>query len=370
MLSIKFQALFTITLLHDYYAGKAFSDVLITPDATAQTLLQNQKIICRINDNQLTAYVQTKENQPIISIEPNTNFRFYLSVQNSSFYNFTSLTLGQQLPYYFSNKAENNKNNKLYLSAPVAAYKNTETYIPGTVVRQGNRVFECIQASSKTDKHATSDAAYWRDIVAHTLLTTPAYNEAQVYVTGNQVKFENKLFESIKPSSVADKHTPNENDYWQEVTDETYVTVSDIWTTPDENLPPNIFAVIDIGFAVGEKTEYAFIDSNNALSPKNYFIRFKNRSTFWKYISQKNTITAISDADNIYSFSNAIKKEEFVSVVPVPLSFAPLSSIKMNATVNARNVEVNGVPNPGVAFIKPAGTSDYLQLFSEVYLNY
>jgi hypothetical protein len=367
MVSVKYQPLFSITLLHDYYAGIAFNDILIIPSDETANVLQNQKIICRTEGNNLQAFVRTQGDKLFTSIDSGTVFRFYLKVQNSSFFNFSALP---DSLYYFSNKADNNRNGRLHLSEPVPTYKNTETYIEGSIVKKDNRVFECIKPNSKEDKHKTDDVAYWRDIITHQLLTAKPYSDTVFYKVGKQVKADVKLYECIQENSPANKHNTADAAYWQELTEEAYITAACTLDIPDKDLPNGILGVIDIVYDAGEKPAYAFTNNEGKVLPKDYILRFKNRSTFWKYISQKQAITSITDTNEIYAFSNAAKPDEFVSVVPVSLSYTPLQSLKMSATANARSVEIMALENPGTAFLKTAASGSPTQFFSEVHLNY
>lgn len=375
MVSIRYQILFTITLQHDYYGSNAFSDLAITPSDDTQRLMNNYKIICRVNENVLTAMVQTDGSKPFIALDNGVILRFFISINNGSFNNFSALKMvgAANSIYYFSNKVGLKKNNRLYLSAPVAAYKNTETYEQGAVTKKGARIFECIKANSATDKHDTTDAAFWRDIVIHQSNFLPTYSDTQTYITGSQVKVAAKVFEALKPSSATDKHNTSEAAFWQEITDIAYVSsadLSDAITIGGEAIPPKTFAVIDILHGAGETADFAILKPTGEVQSTAYFIRFKNRSTIWKYISQKKAITAISDTNSVYSFSNASGSNEFVSAVPIPLTSTPLNSIKMNATINARPVEVTGLQNATPNILTPTSNTASYQLFSEIYLNY
>ncbi|MES2776603.1 MAG: hypothetical protein V4722_20670 [Bacteroidota bacterium] len=375
MVSIRYQILFTISLQHDYYAGSAFSDLVIVPSPETQVLLQDYKIICRMNDNVLTAMIQTEGGKPFISLNEGMVFRFFITVNNGSFINFSALKMfgvGGGI-YYFSNKGGHKKNNCLYLSAPVALYKNTETYELGAVAKKASRIFECIKANSAADKHDTTDAASWRDIVTHQSNFLPAYADTQTYKTGDQVKVAAKVFEALKPSSAVDKHNTGEAAFWQEITDIAYVSnadLSDAISIGGEGIPPKTFAVIDLFNGGGEAADFALVKPTGEVQATAYYIRFKNRSTIWKYISQKKAVTAVSDANSVYSFSNAAVSNEFVSAAPIPLTRQPLSSIKMNATINARPVEVTGLENATATTVTPTSNSASYQLFSEIYLNY
>jgi len=328
-----------------------------------------------MNANVLTAMIQTEGNKPAIPLDDGLVFRFFVSVKNGSFLNFTALKMVGVADgvYYFSNKSNNKKNNHLYLSAPVPLYKNTDTYEMGAVVKKTSRVFECIRSSSSTNKHDTTDTDFWRDIVIHQANFLPAYADTQNYTTGDLVKVGQNMFTCLQPSSASDKHTTTETAFWEEITEIPYVNNADLGnavTIGGEPILPKTFAVIDIFNGAGEAADFTLLKATGEITAPDFFIRYRNRSTTWKYISQKNTVTAISDVNSIYTFSNTVVNNEFVSQVPIPLSFAPLGSIKMNATVNSRPLEITGLQNPAATFITPTDNTSNYRLFSEIYLNY
>ncbi|MBK8553395.1 MAG: hypothetical protein IPL53_20960 [Ignavibacteria bacterium] len=55
-----------------------------------------------------------------------------------------------------------------------------------------------------------------------------------------------------------------------------------------------------------------------------YVIRFKNRITTWKYISQNNAVTSITDPNGNFTFTK--NGNEFTSNTPVPLLAKPIQN--------------------------------------------
>ncbi|MEO7313181.1 MAG: hypothetical protein ABIX01_22540 [Chitinophagaceae bacterium] len=430
MLTTQYQVLFTITLQHDYYGGSAFSDLSIVPSAETEKLLRDYKILWDNTNNVLTALMKADNNEPTIAFNPNAIFRFYVINNNGAFVNFSALKMidSKNAVYYFSNKAANKKNNRLYISAPVATYDENNTYELGSVVKKGGRVFECISASSKTNKHDAVEGDFWRDIVVHQSRFLLPYSDIKTYQPGDQVNAATQLFECLKPNSAIDKHG-TATDFWAEIKELAYITQSDLssmetiatmdigaynntvtypegaWVTEAgkffESLrlssnsdkhgtaetafwkevnaadiirkrqlafPLQTLAVVDI-VSNGTTADYALL-AGKKIQGRSYLLRFKNRSTTWKYISQKSGVISITDTGNVYAFANPAGTNQFVSQKPIPLSQAPLSTLKLNATINARPVELNGLQNPGVAGIKLSDNTANYQLFSEIFLNY
>ncbi|MEJ7679296.1 MAG: hypothetical protein WKG06_15855 [Segetibacter sp.] len=433
MVTTNYQILFSIKLEHDYYGNNSFDDLMMVPSEETCQLLKDYKIVFRNLENVLVAMIQTKNNKPVIDLSGSMLFRFYLSLKNSSFLNFSSLSINNTTRqfYYFSNRRVNKKNERLYLSSPVPIYSDSNNYEVGTIVSNASRVFECIKANSNADKHDTTDTAFWRDIILHQSSFLTAYTDAQTFRPGDLTKVGQKVFECIKINSPTDKHDPSETLFWTEITEIAYVSSADLsepgtiaaqnipayngakfypvksWVTvsgkyfeaikqSDQadahsttdlgfwkeinadyilkkssfSLPQNTFAVIDIYNGFGEVNDYTLLNPDNEVLQKTFYIRFKNRSTIWKYISQKNAVTGISDENGNYNFSNATVSNEFISNVPIPLTKKPLNSLKLTALINSRPVEITGLQNAGINMINPSNNTNNFDLFSEIYLNY
>lgn len=441
MVTTKYQSLFKMVIQHDYYGNSRFDDLYIVPDERTSILFSNYKIICRTNSNTITAMISTRENKPLVPLDSRTLFRFYVFINGGIFKNISSLQLinTKDRLYYFGNRQGSKSNSRLYLSAPVPAYKNTETYEAGAIAKNGNRVFECIKANSNADKHNTAQSAFWRDILIHQAKYLPDYSNTKTYNPGDLVRTGTKVFECIKTNSAANMQDTSKTGFWTELTEIAYVTSADLVNaesiatayiaTYDDNetfttgslvtanakffealqsngkdnkhapgdavfwkevdtayiieklnfsLPNNLFAVIDICNDMGETAEFSLPLSIDDKKPCTFLIRFKNRSTLWKYISQQQSVKTIADTtkkpdnspDPLYTFSNAGNPNEFISNEPVPLSLKPLDSLEMSAFVNNRNIKVAGLQNPNAAMVKLSDNTSNYSIFSEVYLNY
>lgn len=441
MVTTKYQVLFKMVIQHDYYGNNQFDDLYIVPDDQTSILFNNYKIICRASSNTITAMISTVESKPLVTLDSGIFFRFHVFLKGGIFKNISSLQLinTKDRLYYFGNRRGTKSSSRLYLSSPVPAYKNAETYEAGAIVKNGNRVFECIKANSNADKHDTAQAAFWRDILIHQAKYLADYSNTKTYNPGDLVRNGTKVFECIKANSAANKQDTSKTGFWAELTEIAYVTNADLvdpnaiatayiaayddnktftigsltaanakffealqssgkdnkhapgdtafWKEVDTayiigklnfSLPNNLFAVIDICNGMSENPEFSLPLSIDDKNPFTFFIRFKNRSTVWKYISQQQSVKTITDTtkkpdnspDPMYTFSNADNPNEFISNEPVPLSLQPLESLEMSAFVNNRNIKVAGLQNPSAVMIKLSDNTSNYKIFSEVYLNY
>ena len=117
MTSINYNLLFSIELLHNYFANGRCNDFTITPSAQTSALLQGYKIVAKQNGNQLYAGIAT-DGSGNVSIVPadGTRFTFYLQLNNPLFWNYTNLRslFPQNSVYYFTNRIDNKSNGKSF----------------------------------------------------------------------------------------------------------------------------------------------------------------------------------------------------------------------------------------------------------------
>lgn len=97
----------------------------------------------------------------------------------------------------------------------------------------------------------------------------------------------------------------------------------------------SLFGVIDI-YSGDDLGDYSLVDSNNEFQSPEFLLRFKNRSTVWRYIDSKNK-TVVHESD----FN--------------PLTYSGIVSVPFDG---------NDLPNPGIQVIKPEAT----QYYSDIYL--
>lgn len=433
MVKIKYQVLFKIIIQHDYYDDVAFDDLLIVPSVETALLLENYKILLRQNKNEIVLVINTSEDKPVIPLANQIYFRFYVSLKKPSLRSISSLkiTADAGTLYYFSNKRGNKNNNRLYLSAPVSPYADSIAYEVGSIVKNGNRVFECIAANDAGNKNATTDQLFWRDIVIHQSKSLPDYAASKSYIPGDKVKDDFKMFECIRSNDASNKHGTSDAAFWSEITEIAYVsdadlvedgliataTLSDYDSSNTYNkgaltlsegkffeamkssskadkhatteaafwkevaveyikalmnfkLPPEIFAVIDIFNGLGESNDFTLPSTIDDDAVKTFYVRFKNRSTIWKYISRQNSVKSVTDKNAVYDFSNVAMSNEFVSSAPIPLSYKPLTTLELAAIINNRNVKISGLQNPVSSQLKMSGNPGDYKIFSEIYLNY
>src|SRR5215469_6680009 len=157
MIDINFGMLFTFELLHKYYGDQLCPDFNITASAQTTLAIGGQRAVVKPYFNKLYAGVQSAAGTPTIPVANGMQMTFYLWLNNPLFVNYTNLGGGYSPGniFYFTNRNNNSANGKNFLSAPINAYNNTVSYIPGDVAADNTgNVYTAIRSSSNADQHA------------------------------------------------------------------------------------------------------------------------------------------------------------------------------------------------------------------------
>ena len=106
--------------------------------------------------------------------------------------------------------------------------------------------------------------------------------------------------------------------------------------------------------------DYQLIDAVNQelLSPE-FIIRFKNRSTFWRYIFNKEQLVSDAQLGEFERDGDVNEKKNFKTQSPKPLTQSLESVKKFNTEIL--------LPNPQVNLVKPDTTDG--QIYSEIHVH-
>ena len=364
--------LFSIELLHDYYNQQVpFNDIEIIPDDKTIGILQGHKILWKKFKNRLVALSEVDGAKPLINIAAETKLRFYLKIKNPVFANISSLKFfdTENKIYYFTNKANNEKDGKFYLSKPIAAYDAAKDYEMGLMVSNGTKVFEAIQSVSNASPHFTSDADFWRELTPsrfplHHLSDHADINKGTIVFNTS----DSKMYEALKIIPAENSVGFADVNFWREVKELGYVTDEDLVDKTDDildkktenNIAEKIFGVVDLFFDVTVPASYSMLDGGGAVKEINYLLRFKNRISTWKYISQLNTLEKIIDTNGVFDFNS-----QFTSKTPVPLMAVPTQNFQLKKV--ASSITKNNIKCAS-ADIKPDDATQ--SFFSEIFLNF
>jgi hypothetical protein len=460
-MDLNYSTLFTIEILHEYFLNRRSKDIQILPANDCVVVSQRMNIQFRQRDNRFLAFIrENNDHEPYLNSADNksyrkyyqkTIFRFYLKIDDPTFYNYSNLNLsyGLNRKFYFSNLAKNKRSGNLYLSVPVHEYNPGSNYVPGDLVKDANgNVFEAIKKISSGKKSKLTDTSLWAPKgLLHLTKPIEDHTAGKTYASGNLVKEPgtNNVFEALKKHASGDANDLKDASLWtskgqgqlQYPTDNdlvdccgenylfkvaTPVTKAEITISrfnfdpqkPEYNAPAkenetknfqnpvsqipisfsklnpgkyeikvndeskmvyydpalkagNILGVIEIFNYLPGSDDYSLLADDEKLKDTTYQIQFANRRVLWKYIRKDGKAKSITDmGETGYVFK--LNGEEFVSVIPIPLSEGVVKTLKLE--FNSKDFNIHPLANPRTDYLRKFHQNDYDYLCSEVYLNY
>lgn len=394
MIDINFGSLFTVQLLHKFYAdtdpdkNNVCPDFSVVPTQLTQKVLAGNKTIARQYQNQLTTGIQSAGNSSPLTLSPvatGIQMTFFMSLNNPLFTNYTSLPspLFPRQIYYFTNRNNNLANGQKFLSKKIAGYSSGTTYAVGDLADDGaGNIFSAIKSSNSGSPSDTSHADHWSPV------------DTNQYVSANDILTWMPTLSTYNFSSPQTSATVKVTGYDTGTKDYTKVTTTTVpfsgaslksftldlsafvpgkyilsvnGSVPqsiyinDELNTGNTFGVIDI-FNDAAPASCQLVDAGQNLFSPVYTIFFLNRATIWKYILPLGVTGTFSDDASLYSFTapaNAV-----TSVVPIPLSKIQQS---FKVTIGANSYDNIACASPQRLSRITMGDS---YPCSEIFLNY
>lgn len=363
-----YQILFSIVLQHDYYNQQdSFDDIEIIPTDVSQKIMKGHRILYKVSGNNLTALIESDGEKPFINVDKDTSLRLLLKIKKSSFQNVSALKafdLNNKI-YYFTNLADNESDDTLYLSKPMTGHDNSEEYEVGSLLQDTNNIYEAIISNIASAPPNSN----WRILSPKRFPEYSKDNYFEVF-RGNIIKNGNKNYEALKFIPHSNFISMSNTNYWKEINSLYYVTAKDLVDIDLIKPEENVFGVIDLFFKETVPANYSILDSDGKIKEIKYVIRFKNRISTWRYIIQPNTNDtynaddeiSVLDNDKIFSFDKI--DCEFISNEPIPLMAVPIQNFKFEIKEKFKAEHIKCAST----IIKPeAATKSFL---SEIYLNY
>ncbi|HHB52243.1 MAG TPA: hypothetical protein ENK75_04270 [Saprospiraceae bacterium] len=345
MVTIGYKILFTINILHEYYADWQSKDTVVTPTKATQQILKNYKLIYKPTAMGCVILAQITDEAGTlkIPIDDPENFKlvFYLNATSPYFYNRTNLPIPptqvtdiipNKKAYYFDNRSiqsfnasnipGNFPNPQKYLSEggpPSVGLKDEIIYLPFT--------FKTILTTAK---------ALFQVIVTKedgSTVTIPVNSEEQIKI--HQINLKQKLssgFFKIKIDGGTEQQI--------------YLS--------DEAFHQAPLGVIEIAHSSNVNPDDRFILADKIVQ-QDYYLWFKNRELKWRYVYQMDIPGSIKKTGDILNFTKTEKT--FDSPNPIGL-FDSYTEIKDN--------KGKKLPNPDGKTIKPTG--DDTKYYTEIHL--
>ena len=385
MIDVNFTGLFTVELLHKFYADQLCPDFNITPSNATTSSINGHKMVVKQYQNKLYTGIQSANGKPFMPVENGMQMTFFLTLKNPLFFNYTNLssTFNTSQIYYFTNRNTNTVNGKNFLSIPVTAYNSAVSYAPGDIAVDGTGItYRAIRSSSSGSPQALTAAGYWAKVdnngyvnsndLLQFMQAISTYNFATVQSSANisilgyntatglyTLPVVTKTINFTVPalSFQLDLSTLNPGKY------SLTINGTQQWIYINSELNGNTpFAVFDI-FNATTPASCNLVDGTNTLLSPLYSIYFLNRATLWKYVLPTGKSGTISDTTGTFSFTSLAN--DITSATPIPLS---------NALLNFQ-LTINGTPFTPIPCADPTrftyltqGTDTYD--CSEIYINY
>ena len=411
-MTTKFKILFMVDLLNEYYANLQCRDFSIVASAETALALQNHQMMYKTIGNKLVvlAKVQTEagnEDKPMVPIAASTKFLFYLNLNEPLFTTVTNLDIDRyrlEQRYYFSNLYQNKSGDSLYLSKQIADYEGVATaYSPGDLVDDGSgTIYECIQKTaggndtSKTDfwfKRGTEQYVSSADMInciarnnrfqattADTKFTIQVFGldtTTSAYTLPIPIKKNTVLSDMPTKAVPVDLSELLPGRYKIQINTDVFDVFVD-----DTVIYQNLFGVIEIFNHLPATSDFALLDNAGKVKDKlvggnlqwlRFQVRFANRLAFWKYMTPRQGVKAITDKTNTYQFVQSpplpAKPDFFQSDLPIPIQETPVKyDLELSKPISD---EPPAAPNPnphitGMLSRKEPG-KDY---YCTIYLNY
>jgi hypothetical protein len=387
-MSLQFQSLFTIQLLHDYYDkhDNRCNDFDIVPAEDCALQMKNMRMLHKNYNNKLLTVINAAKEAnstppPDFNLVPFINFnkevvlRFYLLLKNPYFSNFTALALnqGQRKRLYLSNLSKNKVGSNLSLSAAINAHNFIKTYAPGNVVKgPDNNFYEALRISDGTaESKDLANTTYWQKAGVN----NPYVNDAdEVTVCGSNFNYNmetpasniviklftvdkndsnlpfNKLTATIEKTFTQNQQTVSidvsayqPGKYKLVVNGE-----ADTWIYIDPNaVKQNVFGIVEIHHFEKLPNDFQLLTSANHIKiPEPVFtIWFKNRSVTWKYISKNGNIS-VTDSDAAPKIFEPPSALAVTSKNTIGLTETPVASL--TATKTSGGKQIKNLKNPDI----------------------
>jgi hypothetical protein len=396
---IEYDTLFEIRILHHYFLNsgithfeqmteseKAASMLRydsreifdIYPTSETIRLLASCKAIFRHTATGLIAGIRSvkDENQPdkkraSLVFDDTDTFTFAVEVKDPGFRNYTALPLKteNETMFLFKNTEQGSKLEFPSLSVNPALFENGNTYNPGDMVTdQAQNPQKLFIAKVKTTQNTTDAGAWAVENRADDYPVHYATSADRIRVVRGILNYKEKDSGEVARAELAldtggefpvkfQAMPANVNiqrilqfDFRQLPEGIYTLTLYKADDTPSDHLvfyllqrPAMPFAIIQVRVK-SNKPDYHLTDQDNFLRSPVFNLRFRNRSTYWKYTGKR-------------------FNQQSVTADPFPLTrHGIIKNVKVKDITNS---EVDDLPNPSAGMIK----TDETRYYSEIHIN-
>jgi hypothetical protein len=408
-MSVQFQSLFTIQVLHDYYnrhSGKC-NDFEIVPTEDCALLMKNRQALYKNYNNKLLTVISAGKEvnntpppdfrlTPFIDLGKELVFRWYLILKNPHFANFTSIAAktSERKRFYFSNLTKNKVGDTLSLSNVILPHTVSKLYGPGNLVKgPDDNFYEAVRISDGTaESKDITNTNYWQKATANHPYTS---DNDEVILTGSSFLYKlqtpashisirifglnktdtnlpyDNLIETVEKTFTQNQESVN-IDLSKRSAVKYKVVVNgeeDTMIYVDSNaLSQNVFGIIEIHHFEKVPADFQLLTAGRFIKiPEPVFtIWFKNRSVTWKYFSQNGDIGVTDAAATPQVFlpnSGAL----VTSKESIALTETPLATLTATRTTTGKQIKNLKNPEVGKLVFEQEGATGFFS--SNMYVN-
>lgn len=380
------------------------SDLNIIPTIETTKALRDKRLIFKRNKTGFFVSSQVSPLvggffTPFIELSDTFSLRFEVHLNNPYFYNHTNISLKRDSEnndhslYYFSNRANNlDSNNTRYLSKPIPDFDSNYAYEASEVIiDRSNPLNPVMREAIEDNGPGAIDNSNWRDIFAG---IDPLFQFATNAdrIVAKPMVFKHKVLEVAQEnlvftirdfegniSKIVSFNSPEigtpldecELDLRALKTGLYSLTVEDNlgaffpelaleFYLDDEIYKKRPLAIIECFHQPdGSLGEYRWLDqtNQNRLRFPEYVIRWKNRSTWWRYYFESPPNLTSTILQNLDPIVNAPNHRILISTTPLALTQI---GREISATLGTGDLKL--LPNPDIQMIYPENG----RIFSEL----
>ena len=342
-----YKKLVSVNIDHDFGSlpGPYFT---VTPSPDTADLLRNNALLFRQTGNNFQIlYSTVKESEDLLKpITETLKLRFYLDLNYADFHNFTDIPFESSKVFYFSNatSAKDGDSLPLHSESPSEKYTTEDDLLEFSA--QKLRI-------SETSSDPISYSLYDQEgIQVYSKKVPPVEN--QIFHEYNFSHRDAGLYE-LRKNGVKDKNFYADNFLIKNRT----------------------FAVLEIHTGEGIPADYVITKNDGSVSAKDYILKFKSRSTTWRYfvIPQYSELeeddTLVIEGNSEITFSAGVEETlpsgesafVFKSASVFPVKKEAQKNIALKKDDGVSKTLINHLPNPVASSISFEEEKVYSDIF-------
>ena len=395
---MRYRELFTVEVLHDYFADGKARTMLFTPTPACVDALTGAGLIIKSFGNKLYVLAQTLDGlKPHRDLPEPGVFSFYIQPADADFFQYSNLPLkgGSANRYYFSNRENALADGKLYLHALPPAFDATIAHTVGEFVRSGTgNCYECL-VNLAPNTSTLTNKEQWRNLgkvayataLHHRTFTGPVANVPVVpvtkLVTVNVFGLDENTMQvdrlQYANTSVYEEPVASQQISLASLSAGIYrVRVNGVdhsFCYAPDNFWPGQVGLIQVFTHDAVPADYQLLDGAGQFQSPVFSIRMAAVSSLWQYIARTEGVKNIFDqTDNGIEFER-VAPFTFRSKLPLRLQERPYDKLTMDYNNSdppdpTRKVEITKLSVPGYRNQRTTRKDNTDYLVSELYLNY